>query len=196
MIAFCSKQANCRYLEIPKAACTSIKGALLKTDGYDINRLDGNAIHGHIYWQMCFYIKGNMNFVFTVCRHPLSRLWSAYKEKILTEKIKILQPNCLLNKHSSLENCIDWLLSEDPTQTDSHFRSQSLILQGKPKPDIILRFENLSSDWKILQSKIKIADLPHYNKSKTDERWTECFTKNCLRKAEKYYKDDLKQFNY
>jgi len=195
-IAFCSRKLNCRLLEIPKCGVTSTKAALLKSDGYDIYGLDGNAIHAHPHWQMCFYIKNDMDFVFTICRHPLSRLFSAYKEKVLTGKIKILQPSCWLNKNSTLEDCIDWLISENPKQIDSHFRKQSLILQGKPKPNMMLRFENLAKEWRVLQERIKIADLPHYNKSGASQHWKENFTKKCKSKAEEYYKEDLIRFNY
>ena len=82
-VRFFSVDKECAYLEIAKAACTSIEVAMLGAEDPG----DGVDIHTSEDWQIDRYFRYRLlppaeSFSFTFVRNPLDRLVSCYVDKI------------------------------------------------------------------------------------------------------------------
>ena len=190
-IQFSSVLAGVRYLEVPKAACCSIKAALLKAEGIDCKQW----MHNHKHWEG---ISDEFvpDTVFTFVRHPFSRLESAYREKLRTGKFKIIDPLCPLSTASSFPEWVDWVTSQDPIKCNKHWKPQVLVLERqRVKPHFIGRFESLETDWeKLRESHPLLPKLSHINPSPDYDRvYWDGFS---VEKTAKFYERDLQQWEY
>jgi len=188
---FVSLKAGVEYLEIPKVACTSIKFALLRTDG--LEAIDGNHAHSHRHWES-IPDEFKPTLVFSFVRHPFDRLISSYVEKLKTGSAKQLC-GCPLPFDASFEEWVRWVVSNRP---DRHWAPQSSIMdRRRAKPDVVYRFEKLAPTWEILQSHFGLADLPHENKSREPDDdthfWHDAET---VRLAREFYREDFERFGY
>lgn len=182
-------QLQCIYAYVPKAACTSIKSWLLDAGGYPTSvanphaYLDQHASLAKMSRVDAVELLNNPNyFKFTIVRHPLSRLVSAFLDKIAGAKrpgVRLIRNFHL--RHGTLSwgeiwhwirggkllasplgltfrQLVEQLVRERPGSIDQHFRSQTDLLRGVPF-DFIGRFENLASDFQKIQNRLS-CDVP------------------------------------
>lgn len=62
-------------------------------------------------------------------------------------------------------------------------------------PNFIGKFENLENDWRFLQEKFDLADLPHKNATTKDD-WRNYYNEKTAKLVYKMYKKDFEAFGY
>jgi len=183
------------YLEIAKAGCCSIKAALLAADGI---RVGGGGMHEHPHWRE-IPADWKPKLTFTVVRHPLDRLRSAYYEKLQRGLAKNLKGNCPLPKEASFSQWVQWVTKQDPAVVDRHWAPQAVVLdryksRDKREPQWVGRFEHLGAYWRWLQELHGLPDLLHYNKSTKAKEAT--YSHGLVDQAARFYMPDLRRFGY
>ena len=140
-------------------------------------------------------------FTFGVVRHPISRLYSAYKFAVnggtLNMGIKDSQ-KYQSNAFSSFDHfVVDWLTKQTLTNIDGIFQPQYFFLCDNEKiiVDEILYFEKFNNKKKILlDKKKKEIVLDVYNKS-TGKQLGKC-SKETIQIIHKIYQKDFEIFKY
>ena len=224
---FClvNHQLKVVYAFVPKAACTSIKIWLMRAAGADpeflaaVDRADAAGLRPGSQGFPCVHTQIDRKwslarlpaekaaaiitdpgyFKFTIVRHPLSRLVSAYLNKIVGAKSaarRVIRNSQLRNGHLGLHVAWGWLRGkpffdaersltfrefaqqvarENQDRIDPHFRPQSRLLQGI-ELDFVGRLENIHSDFEFVRRRLGIAaPLPESNIRREDiSQGSEC----------------------
>jgi len=193
MVRFTSYNAKIEYLEIPKAASTSIKAALLMADGVKWEK--EIQVHVHNHFKEISHVVPSLCFTFV--RNPLERFISCFIDKsrngYFDSVMKWYVPIRTIEEFSNYV----WHLIKNGSNNDPHLRPQVDILRKKYKvkgdwdiahrevvigdsvyevPVEIYPFELLNAGWKKLQAhvenstigKAKLPDLQLLNKTKYD----------------------------
>lgn len=218
---FCDEEINIGYLPIPKAANTSILNAIFSLKTADIqnerfqnipNEIKKVSIDSpsrvHLYGKYMFdkminkSHRENQYFIFSCVRHPVSRFISFYRDKILRwdpfieEKLNSLG----FSKNMGLDQCINNLVSiKDYTSLDQHIIPMAILLydQGKLIPDYIMKVENLSNDWKHLNT-ITEQNMMLLSENSSEQQQVKkiILTNEQEKKLKAYYIDDMNLFHY
>jgi hypothetical protein len=160
---YISNTLGVEYLEIPKCACTSIKLAILESDGIKQTRKD---IDNESHWlSWCLEPK----FRFTFVRHPVARFISVFRNKIRRGYFSYYGLPFPQRNATPYETLV-WIQHHLSTAAhpDKHFQLQTSIRNNRhhPKPrDYIGHFETLAEEWKKIQAAYRLPDLSHQNKS-------------------------------
>lgn len=190
---FASNKLRLRYIENPKAACTSIKSALLSTDG--IAHSD-RQVHYTNMWDSCRNVVPI--YTFTFVRHPFTRLVSSFREKLRTGRAARLVGEMFpLQTNATFHQWVGWVCSQVVERSNKHWTTQmeNIRRHKLTKVDFVGQLETVAEHWKQLQSMFPgLADLPQYNvtESVEDVKW-DCRT---FRIAANYYAEDFVAFNY
>lgn len=190
-----STKAKLEYLEIPKAACSSIKSALLHTDGLAMK--DGGHMHANRHWRE--RPEWQPLLCFTFVRHPLDRLRSAYYDKLQTGDAAAMGGSCPLHTTATFGAWVDWVTSQPAERCDKHWMPQAFLLEryareGRPKPTLIGRVETITEQWAQLQRTYPLAPLPHFRRSRPFKKAV--YTKKAIAKATQFYRPDFDAFGY
>ena len=192
------------YIPIPKAACSSIKYALRPLTetssqsapgihsfpGFEVRRFDeiANELDGD--W-----------LVFTVVRHPVDRIQSAWRDKMRSEeKITSWMKLHALRPGDSFDRFVH-IISLWPTITlDEHVMPQSMLLHHvRELPIRVYRFEDLDNVWPELSAEItrrsgvEVGPLAKMNS--TEPSVPEMSTRTEAR-LKRLYEKDFARFGY
>ena len=159
----------------PKAACTSIKRTLaasyagvggiiskesLKRVRESLHDLKRNERHSD-------YLK------IAFCRDPFEKIRSIYAEKLIQRKsVSPLRAELGFYKNMPFDEYIALVANTPDEMAEKHLKSQHLFLFRDGPPDMLIRFENLSHAWGMIQKTFKarggktILDLKRFNVSK------------------------------
>ena len=190
------------YLVNPKVASRSLINSMV----WDKN---SQGFEAEIYKENLNDLAKNFNFfkdyyIFSLIRHPLDRVISCYKDKILDPKPDdekwIIKPrlNDGLNKNITFDEFIEFLISEKGSDklADRHWISQSVIFnlygpQYYPKKIWILN--QLNETMKFLFQKINRKHVPivHFNKTISIEI---NITNDIKKKIKKRYEEDFELY--
>lgn len=203
------------YLNISKAACTSILVALAKmrnaNDFCFKNTLlkDGsNAIHGfhppYLHMENFFRRWPVANpplpekFIkFSFVRNPYHRLFSFYKSKIVNRQAPYKYYEALGIKHGcSFSECVDKITSLDPHKLEHHAAPQSLLIfyDNEILVDYIGKVESLEDDWKAI---IKLTGFEiNLTRENVTERKKIQINEETRERIYQYYKNDFELFGY
>jgi len=188
-----SRTTRTLYLEVCKAACSSIKAALLTADGVEIKN-DG-FVHSNFYFADHSRMTLHPRHVFTFVRDPLDRLLSAFRQKIRTGLGKRL--NCPLEKNATADEWVVWVTSQPPDIANKHWRPQTIVINNQAerwgRPQFIGKFESLDRDWKRLQQKTGLPDLPHLNPTPREPME---LSQPSTEAVQRYYAADYERFGY
>ncbi len=183
------------YFVVQKAACTSIKTALLplfdddfansgvdKENGLsksDIHKFFDNSGRQLNKGQFIRELEGKYRdyFKFAFVRNPWDRLVSCYLDKLTKGRPGMKSPPSLAAKVYPGMPFAEFveIVSETPdNEANIHFKSQCSVIcgRGEDKPimaDFIGRFENLREDFATVVKKIgddRVQPLPHLMRSK------------------------------
>jgi hypothetical protein len=220
------------YINVPKSACTSIKNIIYFLDFNAIYH-DPLAIHHDGEAILCIGSKnrsaflervGQKNFVFSFVRHPYKRIYSCYKEKILSNgrwsypRVRNdfigqcdvdLSENFLLERDVQEHNFWKFLGFAEatiasngyhPSQID-HWRSQAEILAAYNSIDFIGRVESFETDINIILEICGVSDKGISKKSWNDGPSiglpiAEVFSPRVQNRLHKIYGRDLDHFGY
>lgn len=204
------------YLRIPKVANTSVKHALAK--GLALPKLSGLSPTNDAFWrkvrpeevrmislmQLRFDPRFADFWSFGVVRHPVDRLVSCYRNKIVRNS-SLSGPFARLgfDQKMSFEEFAHRVCEISDTRADVHFVSQSALvsLGGKPMCDLVLPLGELNVRWSEVQQEIKRrtgVDLPGLsvkNSTKKVKQNVE-LTPEIVALIEKRYARDFELFNF
>jgi hypothetical protein len=204
---FATEDRKLFYIHNSKAACSSIKLALLKKDATDIEIGDDQSIHLLIkpVSPGCVRQREPGSIVFSFVRSPFERLVSIYLNKF--KSVRNLESegfyfqdylNGIFTIDMSFDNFVNLICKIPDNISDNHFRSQAGTVFKDPeiKPDFIGKIENFQDDWeklnKLAGARIKIE---HYNSSgKYDYR--KFYTPDLVELVAERYRDDINLFGY
>jgi hypothetical protein len=163
VIYYIGRKLSVEYLEIPKAACTSIKYAILASDG---KTFLGSDIDTDPHWK--HDKPPAVNFRFTFVRHPVTRFISVYRNKI--QRGYLARYPQMPQRTATPFETLTWIQSHlySNYHPDKHFQLQTAIRKNRHRPqpaDFIGCFEQLATQWAELQATWGLPDLPHYNSS-------------------------------
>ncbi|QDU30243.1 Sulfotransferase family protein [Anatilimnocola aggregata] len=187
------------YAYIPKSACTSIKTWLLRYGGFspqiarqfeeaetrgekgpDAHRLaDEFALRHRSRAEIERVLSDPSYFKFTVVRHPLRRLVSAYLDKVVKVKstaFEVIQSGQVAAGCLSAKTALNWmrglpldrersltfrefvtaLRGQRPAQLDVHFRAQHRLLRGI-EFDTVGKLETLEQDFASVQQHLNVT---------------------------------------
>ncbi len=182
------------YAYVPKAACTSLKRWMAAVEGLlpPEEAVARPGIHPFIKARAALpaheaaaILSDATWFKFAFVRHPLSRLVSAYLDKVVPGKrtAKRLVRNFLLHdpqtpwwrrlaalvrtdpkRGLTFRQLVEQLGREPMEKLDEHFRPQSLLLAGLPL-DFVGRVERMAEDFALVQRRLDTnVPLPHEKK--------------------------------
>lgn len=181
-----SRSTGVEYIEVAKSGCSSIKTALLASDG--LVAKNPYHVHTHEHWRDYdpAYVPA---FRFSFVRHPVLRCLSAYREKIRNNYAK----RAGLDKTASLHDYLTWLLANPRfIRGDKHFMPQTALLLRQKPADFIGRLECVPRDWVHIQQWHALPDLPQINPSTGAVE----VTANCLGLIWEIYQHDFNCLHY
>ena len=149
-------EQNALWYRVPKAATRSID-AMLSTAYPDSYFYGGEE-------SILSTRVTEQAFKFGFTRHPVSRMVSLWKNKI----IKQLDLNLVgVNREHLMDfdNFISWLADQDLDHGDPHFRKQIHLLDV-PRMDFIGQFEHFHRDWNLIVNHLDLKtpdQLVHRN---------------------------------
>lgn len=100
-------------------------------------------------------------FCFTVVREPISRLYSAWNNKIIENAESSFSARFVkmgVKDGMPFDEFVDCVAASGDRACDVHVRSQTSVLcqGGQVIPDFVARLEKLESDWEMIQYQIKM----------------------------------------
>jgi hypothetical protein len=164
------------YIQIPKVASRSIRTVLA---GHILNQEPGALETGlvrKVEEENCrFFDKNDLlklnddYFTFSFVRHPVSRLYSCYRNK-LDSQSGLKKPSLYFKKYGlipgiSFEEFANRVCEIPDDLSDRHFRSQSsfLCFQGSVIPSFVGKLETINADWAEVSKKTGLGSLPQKN---------------------------------
>ncbi len=164
-------QQRLAYLRVPKAANSSIRYTLAHV--FDLTRIEGMTPAKDKYWQRlsnreaqslttaayCLRRTLQNSWSFSFVRHPVSRLYSCWSNKIIENEA--LTPKLLamgLTKGMSFADFVACVTDCPDSHSDIHIRSQASILMHKDRlvPDFIGRVEQMEEDWSHVRYEMRL----------------------------------------
>jgi len=193
-------EKNFFYVETPKVACSTIKVALQRISGLPLpknlmsihyrnpkNLFVHNIFHYEA--EITKILSSNNVFKFCFVRNPVSRLESAFKDKILNSRGSFWEKyrrdirdmfSLSLNDEIDFECFVSYVKSLDDDKRDIHWRSQYSLLRPDIIPyDFIGKQENFAESFAYALGRIgvsepfsyldmKVNSSPNIQKNKND----------------------------
>ena len=189
------QQHGYAYLNMPKAACTSIKEAIGKQLGHDAAWLRSAS---GLRCAARDIAKRTDLFRWTVVRHPAARLVSCWTET-RTPRDRILQLNRGLRLKAGLPfpGFVRAVAIEDDWRANAHYAQQSYLCRdrGEWLIDMHFQLESLGDSWPAIQLLTGLGDLVHLRRSE-HKPWREYYTAELRSLVETRYADDFEAFGY
>jgi len=150
---FTAPDQGVAYLEIPKCACTSIKGAIARATVDDPPQ--GWRIHQDFPTEFIVAehrLDRSRFFAFTFVRHPIDRFVSFYRDKVLGWDPAIKPELEAIGVHHRMPigELIATLARHPPEAYEKHVRPQHVFLlsaRGALTVDFLGRLERTEADW-------------------------------------------------
>jgi hypothetical protein len=148
-------------------------------------------------------------YKFAFVRHPLSRFFSAYQNKIVEESNGWWRRLYRVHRNATMEEFATAFLKVPPHRQEVHFQPQHLIC----RPDVISydhmgKLEELDAGWTALQARLGRSDKVQSRSQATtvnqathgDEAWRQYLEKHprspLVQRLVQYFQVDLELFKY
>lgn len=186
--ALVSHKGRFVFYVTPKVASRSIAAALSDWGALEV-------VDGSIFRQLEGY------FIFTFCRNPWSRLFSAYGNKRTddSEITRYLRLHCR-KEEITFGDFVRYVNEEVDIDCDPHWRSQQEWLstpEGDLIPDFIGRFETIDEDFREVCRTLGIrSELPHLNWTGAEDAYRDQYTATTRAFVARRFARDIELFNY
>lgn len=217
---------NALYLLNPKAACSSLRLWLLRTQAKNPSwypEPGENGVHhvptdpaarlpdpqSDLGWHRVYGLLHGDAYVFSFVRHPISRCLSAYYDKIVRvnenpirgEIQASLGRNVDPDDAVTFDDFLTALEAEAPAAQNNHWRPQHInVFHGTAKHALIGKVENFNADFARLceESGMPRAGIGHEHKQAPNTLHEEILggRSDRLRRIVKLYEADLEIFGY
>lgn len=188
------------YVKMAKVGCTSIIRALMEAEGCTDPAHLGNPHHnGWRYLDVSTETPmADDTFVFSFVRHPIPRVMSFYRNKLVEPEDAYIAP--MLNElgltHGlSFNEMVERLITIDPERLEQHIRPQhlSLIQDGAMIPNMVSKLEYVPARWPVLQ---KAFDLPALARDNPSAKSPIEMTASAYDDLLSYFDGDFRAFRY
>jgi len=195
------------YVEIAKAACSSIKFAIGESLGMPEPAID-DWLCGAVPDVNLGDERYRGHFKFTFVRNPWDRAVSCYVEKFydplpgsdFAEQWANPLARALGKDHVSFEDFLEHIGGQSDDVSDIHWKSQYTTAfddSGQPVCDFVGRFEQLDRDFAEVCRTVGIAtQLPHKNRLLHRKPYREYYNDDLRQLVERRYANDIRAFNY
>lgn len=195
------------YIQIPKVATRSIRKAFAKASSLAADTYpsfeafeDDNSLH--IKQDEIRDLVGS-DFIFAFTRHPLSRLYSAYVNKI-TDAKRAGRRNIFqchgITLDITFSDFVKRVCQMPDHKIDRHLRSQTWFLcnsAGVLIPDYVGHLEVFADHWEELRNKIpQLLEIPHKNKGSHGSDYMSYYTPDTEKLARERYAEDFLLLGY
>ena len=209
-------KANLAYIRIPKAANTSIRTALaaafdlVETDSLVPNRdrfwVDLDETKAQALTHQAFQAhRADQNlWCFSFVRHPLSRLYSCWENKVIqNDQLGRVFQNMGVKTGMSFDAFVECVAKTPDDFCDIHVQSQASLLvhNGVLVPDFVGRVENIDQDWAYVRSQcreligVELGALPKKNvRAQIQPEIASDVSKETLERIKIRYAADFKLF--
>ncbi len=206
------------YVETPKVGCTAIKKILQFSElDFDISRMpedvhekDHSPLRSPLFSETDFLrcLQSPDYFVFSFVRNPITRVLSAYLDKILGRPgiVTPIQKKMGINPFEhipSFGEFIDIVYRQSLGEMNPHWAPQSFLLGIENiRYDYLGRFEYFDSaiDSLVLKRELKIPEgtfvSGRAHATNADDSVAEYYSPAILRKVHEIYHDDFVHFGY
>lgn len=191
---------NLGYVLVSKVLSSSICRVMLEWENIPIN----GELH-RLHHKNFFYKSPSPQniFSFSFVRNPFERLVSAYKNQYKRDwfgGFDIYAFGLVLGRKrvKNFEDFVRRVCAISEPFKEVHIVSQYSLLYddyGKCRVKFIGKMENVSEDWKYIQSQVNVPDLPHENKTEKND-WRDFYTLELAEKVYQHYYKDFEAFGY
>ena len=138
------------------------------------------------------------HFKFAFVRNPYARVVSGWADKIVNgaQGGGVKDPD-LRDRLKDFSYFIDWLTSQEPEETNIHFRPQCLLMPNEV--DYIGRMERFDTDLRLIFQRIGLGDLetvPRHNASGKSPQVLKNAPPALIHKVTEFYRRDFERFGY
>ena len=194
-----NEAAGYGYVNVPKAACSSIKLAIAEHLGAD--PVDCN-LRGAKHVRRLPYIVAHPELMwFSFVRHPCDRLLSLWADFLSPP-----YPEAELRMNEDLrplvgmpfDRFVKAVCRKDPLRANMHYLPQVDLLGAKSRVPLvsqIYHFEQLPTYWDYLRGRFGLPALTHVRKSE-HRPWREMYTVELARLVRIRYAEDFGHFGY
>ncbi|MCI5073750.1 sulfotransferase family 2 domain-containing protein [Oricola sp.] len=138
-------------------------------------------------------------FKFAFVRNPWDRFVSGWKNKINPRKVGFMKLSAeQIDTFQDIGKFAEHLATLDPQTCNSHFRSQSALIEPDAV-DYLGRFESFEADVRAIFGRLHLTlpdTFPHRNRSKREGSYQDYFTPRVRDLIGQFYRDDIKRFGY
>lgn len=189
------------YIQMPKAACSSIKEALMPAFGVEW-REGARTVHSSLKRSGVRVPKAQLgderfadHYKFSFVRNPFDRLVSTYFSKVAGHRTMRLK-NPEFDPAMSFSEFAETVCEIPEREADPHFRSQWTFLDGLGL-DFVGRMERMGEDWARVAGVIGVPpELPHSNRSADRLGYRSYYDGAHARKVAERFRHDLEAFGY
>ena len=199
-----SKTKKFIYIHINKCAGMSVRNWLRGDLEHSINRLGKDHMSLQEVYNNLDINEFNSFYKFAIIRNPYDRLGSIYnygRKRNHAEhysKFEESFENFILNLSEHKKRCSS---NEELYQNMFSSITEWLSVNGEIKVNIIIPFENLNENLKIIEKKLNLTNkspLPHLNQGSeylggSYKKW---YTPEMVRIVNDVYEDDIKNFKF
>ncbi len=190
------QSAGLHYFAIPKCACSTMKQIFA---WWEHKPIPPDELHILKHWKMAEYDPASTLIPVAVIRHPLERIASCWREKIMDHSPGNMYggfnrwPNRFWPQ-MPLGAFVDSVCTISDEHADNHFKSQHCFVPDDPRL-ILLRVESLQTDFDWLCDRLNRdrRELPRLTVSK---KRNDAFDPRRTAMLLVRYADDFKRFQY
>jgi hypothetical protein len=198
------------YLQVPKAACTSLRAAICLLNHPE---LDPGIVSGaewiHQHREMNDMLRPGAKelrklFRFTFVRHPYARFVSFYRNKIAELDSPAVAKRFAAQGFKAgmtMDAALDVVEATPVEELDPHLIPQADLVysSGTPLVEFIGRVERLAEDVKVVETRCGVSlNLPHLNRvsGTSIDRSRELLAESDRTRLQRIYARDFERFAY